>query len=213
VWATYLLVFYAMWTLVELLVGPALVGWLGADAGALAHIIVVKTLIWVAPAVVLIAKFAPTLPASPRDMLTSPVKWAPTLLVFAVFTVWVALTLWVDRPAEGFRLAFPLIGIVRCLFVGLQEELVFRGWLANAMPNWGTWKGYLANGVLFALIHVPAWIENPHRMEGFAVIQAPAGLVFFGALLAWLFAKSRNIVVPIVLHSWYDLLLVAVHEA
>jgi membrane protease YdiL (CAAX protease family) len=208
IWLCYLLAFYALWTLVELLAAPAIIAWLGAGVGALANIIVVKTVIWVAPAVILIHRFSPVLPVPLRKMFTAPVKRLPVLLVFTVLTGWVALTIWGRWPAEGIHLAFPLAGVVRCLFVGIQEELVFRGWLANAMPNWGTWKGYLANGALFALIHVPAWIKDPSRLEGPALIQAPLGLMVFGALLAWLFARGQNITAPIVLHSWYDLLLI-----
>ncbi|MDR1151280.1 MAG: CPBP family intramembrane metalloprotease [Bifidobacteriaceae bacterium] len=209
VWAGYYLVFCALWALIELVGREPVVEWLGSETAALGHIVVVKTLVWVVPAVILIRRFEPSLRVSLKEMFTARVRWGPALIGFGVFTFWVASALGAHWPAQGLVVTFPLVGVVRGVFAGVQEEIVFRGWLCNAMPNWGNWKGYLASGALFAVIHVPAWVKNPSQVEGWACLYTPLSLVFFGALLAWVFAKGRNLVVPIVLHSWYDLALAA----
>jgi membrane protease YdiL (CAAX protease family) len=203
-------VFYSVWTVFELALRPPLVGWLGSQPEALTHVIVVKTVIWLLPAVLLMRRFRLGLRVSIREMLTATPKWVAAFIVFAVFTAWVVSAAVPDWAAQGFHLTFPLIGVVRSAFAGVQEEVVFRGWLANAMPNWANWRGYLVNGLLFALIHVPAWIKNPSQVDGWLLLQAPLALTLFGAVLAWLFAKSRSLVVPIVIHTWYDLLVAIV---
>lgn len=86
-----------------------------------------------------------------------------------------------------------VLGIVAVVFAPLIEELLFRGvlyrWIHDqgrpALALWGT-------ALLFGLIHFNTLAFVP--------------LTLFGALLAWLYQRSGNLLLPIFTHASFNLL-------
>ena len=98
-----------------------------------------------------------------------------------------------------------LIGAV--LFVGITEEIVFRGFLLNALlQKMKLWSAIAVNEVFFVLIHFPIWIYQGKDLVAFAGSSVVVFLL--GGLFSYSFVKTRNIFVPIVLHMIYNLLVV-----
>jgi membrane protease YdiL (CAAX protease family) len=199
---------FGCWAAVHLALDPVLEGWWGADAAGYVHSFALKPLIWVLPAVVLIQRFRAVLPVSLKEMFTAPVRWLPALAVFGVLTALVLTSAWPKLTSGQLTPSFSVILLPQVLVsVGLCEELAFRGWLLNAMPAWGRWPGLLVNGLLFAAIHIPTWILDPSLLAGYQAWYAPLFLTVFGMAMGYLFMTSKNLLVPLVIHAWYDLLI------
>ena len=97
-----------------------------------------------------------------------------------------------------------LIEIV--LFVGITEEMVFRGWLLNAfLKRMKHWSAILLNSLLFLIIHFPIWIYYGYDI--FTIISSTLGVFGVSIILSILFIKSKNIIIPIAFHMIWNLLM------
>ncbi len=86
------------------------------------------------------------------------------------------------------------------LFVGLGEELLFRGFIQQDLSAAFGWKwGLFAASVLFAIMHL-TWRSVPEL-----------GFVFCaGLIMGGLYLKTRSLVAPIIMHGINNVMLVAV---
>lgn len=86
------------------------------------------------------------------------------------------------------------------LFVGLAEELLFRGLIQQDVTEAFGWKwGLFAASALFAVMHL-TWRSIPEL-----------GFVFLaGLILGALYLKTKSLVAPIVAHGINNVMLVAV---
>lgn len=108
------------------------------------------------------------------------------------------------RPAPGFP-SFRLLGFFRDLvymlfFVGLAEELLFRGLIQRQLIRAvGRWAGLFWAAALFMLMHF-TWKSVPEL-----------GFVFLaGLILGYFYWRTGNLVGPIVVHGLGNLLLVGI---
>lgn len=92
---------------------------------------------------------------------------------------------------EGRHVSVALLIVGGMVLAPLWEEFFFRGFLFAWLERLvGFWAGALSSGLLFALVHysldvfVPLWI--------------------LGVLLAWLYARSRSLLVPILFHLVFN---------
>jgi hypothetical protein len=96
--------------------------------------------------------------------------------------------------------------LIIVLFVGLTEEMVFRGWLLNIMlKTKHQWIMILINACMFLLIHFPRWIYGGIFVSSFLNFGFISILVL-SIIFSISFIKSRNLIVPIALHMFWDLL-------
>lgn len=108
------------------------------------------------------------------------------------------------RPAPAFP-TFEVKYLLRdmiymFLFVGLGEELLFRGLLQiDLMKVFGVKGGLILASLMFAIMHL-TWRSVPEL--GFVFI---AGLV-----LGFLYWKTKNLVLPTIVHGANNVMLVAV---
>jgi membrane protease YdiL (CAAX protease family) len=86
------------------------------------------------------------------------------------------------------------------LFVGLGEELLFRGLIQQDLTGAFGWKwGLVGASLLFAVMHL-TWRSVPEL-----------GFVFLaGLILGFLYWKTKSLVAPIVTHGVNNVMLVAV---
>lgn len=86
------------------------------------------------------------------------------------------------------------------VFVGLGEELLFRGLVQRDMTNLLGWKwGLLGASLMFGVMHL-TWRSIPEL-----------GFTFFaGMLLGYLYYRTRSLVPPIIAHGVGNTVLVAV---
>ncbi len=101
--------------------------------------------------------------------------------------------------------SFEIINLLRDLvymviFVGLAEELLFRGLIQRDMTNLFGWKwGLLGASLMFAVMHL-TWRSIPEL--GFTFIA--------GLILGYLYYRTRSLTAPIVAHGIANTVLVAV---
>ncbi len=93
------------------------------------------------------------------------------------------------------------------LFVGITEEMVFRGWLLNAtVSEKKKWMPVIINSLMFLFIHFPKWIHEGCFVENFQNMGF-LSIIILSIIFSWTFIKSKNIWISILLHMYWDLLM------
>jgi len=168
----------------------------------------IKLFVWTFPAILLISHFHDNMQIGLKEMFTSKLQWSRDYL-FAI----VIIALLVVRPVHAL-LVFGELGInpnfvpIRLvgavLFVGITEEVVFRGFLLNAFMGKMKMPYAIAlDAVLFTLIHYPIWIYRGFDVSDFAAASIQVAILSVG--FAYSFIKTRNILVPMALHMVWNL--------
>ena len=127
-----------------------------------------------------------------------------TLACLAIGAVLGTIEYSILRPAPAFP-TFEVKYLLRdmmymFLFVGLGEELLFRGLLQiDLMKVFGVKGGLILASLMFAIMHL-TWRSLPEL--GFVFIA--------GLILGFLYWKTKNLVLPIIVHGANNVMLVAV---
>jgi len=132
-------------------------------------------------------------------------KWLKYVLVGIAIGIPIGMVeYFVLRPAPAFP-TFEVRYLLRDLvymvaFVGLGEELLFRGLLQRDLINVFGWKqGIVLASLVFAVMHL-TWRSVPELV-----------FVFFASLIfGYLYYKTKSLVAPIVVHGIGNVMLVAV---
>lgn len=168
---------------------------------------VIKNLVWTFPAILLVQRYKSEVHITLREMFSTKVNWLKYLPIFIIFTVYVLAGSILQNSRLEIVSEFGFDKIIIVLFVGLTEEMVFRGWLLNAtICENKKWFYIMINAVMFLAIHFPKWIHNGTFFSSFANFQF-IEIVILSIIFSCTFLKSRNIFVPITLHMYYDLLV------
>lgn len=204
----YVLAFYSVWTLWEFW-GKGVVNSAIPDPflSQLVKSGVIKNLVWTLPAILLVRRFGSDMHITLKEMFTAKVNWLKFLPVFVAFTVYICGGSILRNGRLAVSDGFELHQLITVLFVGLTEELVFRGWLLNATVKEGKkWPYVLLNAVMFLAIHFPKWLCSGTFVSSFASL-AFLEVMALSVVFSWSFLKSRSILVPIALHMYWDLLV------
>ena len=208
----YLIAFYAIWTAWELWVKP----WIGiaVQNEYIARFIksgLIKNLVWTLPALLLIKRFEGSMYVGLKNMFTTKVRWARYLPVFLLFMVYLIAGAILTKGKLAISETFGFADVIVVLFVGITEETVFRGWLLNAAVNENRkWLPVIVNALLFLLIHFPVWIYKGEFAVNFQNFGFVSVLVLSG-IFSWTFIKSKNILIPIFLHMYWDLMIMMLY--
>jgi membrane protease YdiL (CAAX protease family) len=102
--------------------------------------------------------------------------------------------------------SFVPVTLISLLAGSFIEEIVFRGFLLNTMlKRMNVWLAVIIDAVLFTLLHYPIWIylgiDFSENLWGVSIV--PVSMLF-----AFSFIKTKNILVPGVLHIIYNLSIV-----
>ncbi|MEK4628181.1 type II CAAX endopeptidase family protein [Solibacillus sp. FSL R7-0682] len=118
------------------------------------------------------------------------------MLVYLQFENWIRDLMefiLVDEAVETPIFVFVLFFINVCILAPLWEELFFRGILLRRfMLKWSPQKSIIISSLLFGIIHL-----NPINVV-FAF--------FLGCVLAFVYLKTKSIIVPMILHSFSNFL-------
>lgn len=210
----YTIIFFAVWAVYTLLVKPLICNALGDETliSSLLRSGGIKNLVWTLPAALLIAKYRSHCMVSLKDMFVQRKKdWLSWMPVFALFTVYILIGSWRLHGGIGIVDSFGVDDVITVIFVGLTEELVFRGWLLNATykETDPQKKQYIAiglNALAFLCIHFPIWISKGDFVSNFASFGFVSILVL-SVVFSVAFVRTKNIVIPIALHMFWDLLV------
>jgi membrane protease YdiL (CAAX protease family) len=151
----------------------------------------------------LVRKFSGGVQIGLKEMFATKAKWWAYLWVYALLAAWALL----GGLRSGFSISLDLDILIIVLFVGITEEMVFRGWLLNAtvvdMPEW---LAISANAAMFLLIHFPRLISEGLLISTFTSFGF-VGLIILSTVFSMSFLRSKNLLVPITMHMFYDLLV------
>ena len=208
----YLILFFAAWTASELLLVPRLAG-LSRPAQILVREVGLKGLIWLLPALLLIRRYDGSLAVPVRDLFRRPKSWSLCVEILVILAACLVLGSLLRTHGLALSPEFIPADLIWIALVGLMEETVFRGWLLNFLLEPEDlegeklpWKPVALTSVLFLLIHFPLWYRTgalAANMAGGAFVS----ILFLSVLFSWTFLRTRSLLVPIVIHSFWDLLV------
>jgi len=181
----------------------------------------IKLAVWTVPAFVLVRRYSDDMVIPLREMFTTKVKAAPFFLVFLGFAAMNLMNGVIYRG--GVTITRPeaiesLVGAV--LFVGITEEMVFRGFILNALLKKMESKpsehayiyAHVISSLMFVVIHFPGWIYKSEFSGLVAALAGCASIFALSLVFGWAFSKSKNIIVPICLHMSWNLLVLLLVE-
>lgn len=203
----YSFVFYGIWNLWECLGNGAFSS--TVENEYLCQFIkegIIKFLIWTVPAVYLAHYFKNELYCSLKDIFTNRVNILKYIPVFLGFTVYLIAGAFFTKGKLEISNSFHYSYLIDVLFVGITEEMVFRGWLLNVTVSENRkWIPIIINSVMFLLIHFPIWIISGEFIDVFVNLNFLC-VPILSVIFSWTFIKSKSIWVPIALHMYWDLL-------
>lgn len=208
----YTILFYAAWAITELVVCTQLKQSIGDGVlFAVFRDVLLKNLIWTLPALLLIGCYKKELFADGKTMFTFRKDSWIVLPLLIFLSVFVLSGVVIREHGLTIKPSFGADDIIMVLFVGLTEELVFRGWflntsLAHADTDIKKYAAVAVNAVMFLCIHFPIWIAEGEFVTSFTSFGF-ISILLLSVLFSISFIRTKNIVVPIILHSVYDLLI------
>lgn len=203
----YSVILYAMWTVFHFFIDP----WITASFPdkAVSNLIgegIVKNLIWTLPAILLVSKYKNEVSVKLRDMLKWNSECKKYLLLFPAFAAYIILGIVIHGGKLAVNSDFGIANIITVVFVGVTEESVFRGWLLNATLKRNENAAIAINALMFLVIHFPIWICEGVFFTNFANFGF-ISIIALSIIFSLIFVKTKNIMLPITLHMFWDLLI------
>lgn len=204
----YIIIFYAIWTGFELIIKDFLDGVIvNENLCQFVKSGIIKNIVWTFPAIMLVKHYKNDVSISLKEMFDVRCNWIKFLPIFILFTIYLLVGALLLNGEIAIVDEFGIDKIIIVLFVGLTEEMVFRGWILNATIQGGKkWKSIIINAIMFLVIHFPIWIHDGVFISNFTSF-AFLSILVLSVIFSWTFIKSRNILIPIVLHTYWDLLM------
>jgi len=198
----YIIIFYALWTAFEL-IGKEIIDNTIRNT-TLSQFVksgIIKNLVWTFPAIMLVKYFKDNIYITLKEMFNIRVNWLKYLPIFILFTIYLLAGSLLQNGRIAVVNNFSTGEIVIVLFVGLTEEMVFRGWLLNAtIREDGKWICIILNAVMFLVIHFPVWIYKGVLISNFTKLSF-VSVILLSVVFSWTFIKSRNILIPIAFYN------------
>ncbi|MBP5431110.1 CPBP family intramembrane glutamic endopeptidase [Ruminococcus sp.] len=206
----YIIAFYTIWALFEFFGKPVISDiFPGEISSEIVNEVVIKNLVWILPAALLVHHYKDDVCIGLKEMFTTKVKWQHYLPVFLLFVLYPLVSAYRMKGSLSLSSDFGAKEVIDFSFVGITEEMVFRGWLLNAMTGknkQNQWKAILLSSLLFVAIHIPTWTIHGKLSDAFlhfGFIQ----IIILSVIFSITFLKSRNILIPVTLHMIWDFLL------
>lgn len=200
----YLVIFYIWWTIEEL-------AYWSYTSNTLAQVLLsssVKLLTWSIPTFILIKKYSHQLKIGYPQLFKNRFKPSPYLVGIFIMVTYLAIILYFENGGFKINPNFRASDFIdKFLVVGITEELVFRGWLLNALlKKMSTWLALIVNNLLFLCIHLPIWYQT-HTLVANFTSGGFISVFILGLIFGLLFIRSKNIWVPIVYHMLWDIIV------
>ena len=206
----YSIAFYTIWALFEFFGKPIIDDICpGEISSQIVKTVVIKNLVWVLPAALLIHHYKDDVCIGLKEMFTAKVNWLKYLPVFLIFVIYPLVGGYLRKGSLTLSSDFGIEQVIMYSSVGITEEMVFRGWLLNAMvgkERQNQWKAILLSSLMFVAIHIPTWTihgELAGAFLHFGFVQ----IIVLSIIFSVTFLKSRNIIVPVALHMIFDFLM------
>ena len=99
--------------------------------------------------------------------------------------------------------------VLSMMFVGFLEEIIFRGFLFNAMAKDNIKAAVIVSSVTFGIGHI---VNLLNGAEFFSTLCQIIGAVGFGFMCVMIFIKSKSLLPCIITHSVFNMLSVFTPE-
>ena len=206
----YIIAFYTIWALYEFFGKPVINDLIpGIVSSEIVKEVVIKNLVWILPAALLVHHYKDDVYIGLKEMFTTKVKWLHYLPVFLLFVLYPLVSAYRMKGSLSLSSDFGAEQVIDFSFVGITEEMVFRGWLLNAMVGKNKknqWKAILLNSLMFVAIHIPIWTMQGILGDAFLHFGF-VYIIILSIIFSITFLKSRNILIPVALHMIWDFLL------
>ena len=193
------LALYLLWSIWNAVLLPRLTP---GDGAALLDTLLVKTVIWAVPCLLLLRGRGRALAVSP---LFSPFfPWLACLVLLCASTAFLHTVRLLNGLADTHVLLSPM-PFAAALGAGVLEELAFRGYFFNVQsPTLGFWPAAVLNGAMFTLYHYPGLLFG----QSWAQLCSPRALLIFlmGVVFCWMFQKWGNLALNMTVHTIWDVL-------
>lgn len=204
----YCILFFAAWSIYHFVIER----WMGQHIASdtireLIQSGLIKNLVWTLPAWLLLRRYADYAYVKSQELFRMNKRSLSWLPAFALFAVYLLVSAFRQKGGLSISPDFGMDTVIVVLFVGLTEEMVFRGWLLNVTyTEERKWLAIGCNAVLFLMIHFPIWIVTGAFVDNFKHFGFTSILI-----LSWIFSeafvRTKNIWIPITLHMFWDLLI------
>lgn len=203
----YCLILLFVWAILELVFMPKIETSLSVQSAEIIKEVLLKVLIWFIPALVLQRTYNQFMYAKKDEIFSlKKCKWVDIIIVLCVITIFHLITCYVQNGEISINPAFGVVDVLIAFTVGFSEEMVFRGWLLNStLGEKDKWIAVLFNSTLFLLIHFPVWIREGVIFE-YLTNSAFSQILGLSVIFSWSFMKSKSIIIPAMLHFYWDLL-------
>ncbi len=205
----FIICFYTIWYLFEFFGKPVISEHFPSEVNAQIVKTFIKILVWVLPEALLVHYYKDEVCIGLKEMFTAKVKWLYYLPVFLIFVLYPIISAYLRNGSLTLRSDFGMVKIISYTFVGITEEMVFRGWLLNSMTDKDKkypWGAILLNSLFFVAIHIPTWTTHGELTDNILHFKF-IGIIVLSFIFSFTFLKSRNILIPVVLHMIWDFLL------
>ncbi len=206
----YSIIFYLAWTAYHFFIEPLLMKIPNEALYTFLGDGLIKNLLWTLPAVILINKYKDSLSLSLKEMFTFTKESVKYLWVFPAFLAYIVISILIHGGTIGINKDFGLADIIVVLFVGITEEIVFRGWLLNATVKRNQDVAIAVNGVMFLMIHFPIWICSGTFISSFTSFGF-VSIIALSVIFSLVFIKTKSLILPITLHMFWDLLMFMIY--
>ena len=202
----YSVVFYTLWTLFHFFAVPVLDALPNKAVSAFLSQGIIKNLVWTVPAIILIRKYKDKLYINWNEMFDRKKENYKYLLIFPAFFAYIALGIVLHGGSLSISENFGIDNIITVLFVGLTEELVFRGWLLNSTVKRNENVAIAVNALMFLVIHFPRWICEGVFVQNITNLGF-VSIVALSVIFSLVFLRTKNILYSIGLHMFWDLII------
>ena len=196
------------------------IGWLPFQINLELCFQIEKWFVWIIPALILIKVFEKEIYISLNDMFTRKVKLKTFLWCFLPVVLYLVGKLIL---AKYFGINFNVAqvnqfsSIQECavnfaknsgrilVTAAIPEEILFRAWILNALlGNTPTRKqkmiAIILSNILFAAMHWPFYVFQ----LGYSLVAISVFTFVLGSVFSMMFLKSKNIILPIFIHCFWD---------
>ena len=204
----YLGVFFLLWLVRVWWLSPWMERLLPAWPAALLSGLV-KLAVWTLPALWLIFRQGTALAIPPKRLFSFRGKWRWCGWVALAFIAYHLLGGWIRNGWIGLHPAFDPIALMgTVLLVGITEEMVFRGFLLNALlPKVGDTWALVISSLLFVVIHYPTWALQGKLLPLSNGLTNSLLIFVLGVIFGVSLQKSNTLWAPIGLHMLWNLLV------
>ncbi len=141
-----------------------------------------------------------------ESIFSFKLKSTEFIIILFLFTIFHVVSAFVRNGGISVNDLFGMSNIIIACSVGISEEMVFRGFLLNSVLNEkNKYTAVIINSLLFLAIHFPVWIRKGVFLT-YITNGAFLQIIALSAVFSLAFIRSRNIIIPAILHAYWDFL-------